>query len=106
MPSMRNALLALGLLHPSAPLQEAGASLQETPEPTWAQQHYSKREVRIPMRDGVALHAAVYSPDDTSRTYPILLTRTPYSVAPYGAAERERLGPNELFERAGYVFVY
>ncbi len=96
---MPNALLSVVLFLPPT-------SLQETPEPSWAQQHYSKHEVRIPMRDGVALHAAVYAPDDTSRTYPILLNRTPYSVAPYGAREREHLGPNELFERAGYIFVY
>ncbi len=82
------------------------ARAQEPAEPTWAQQNYSKREVRIPMRDGVALHAAVYAPDDASKSYPILLLRTPYSVAPYGEAERERLGTNELFERAGYIFVY
>lgn len=79
---------------------------QQGDEPSYAQQHYSKREVRIPMRDGVALHAAVYAPDDSSKEYPILLTRTPYSVAPYGEKERARLGPNELFERAGYIFVY
>ncbi|NOT32487.1 MAG: CocE/NonD family hydrolase [Planctomycetes bacterium] len=79
---------------------------QPEDEPSYAQQHYSKREVRIPMRDGVALHAAVYAPDDSSKEYPILLTRTPYSVAPYGEKERAHLGPNELFERAGYIFVY
>ena len=75
-------------------------------EPTYAQSHYSKREVRIPMRDGVTLFAAVYAPDDATQSYPILLDRTPYSVAPYGEGKRERLGPSELFERAGYVFVY
>jgi len=75
--------------------------------PTYAQAHYSKREVRIPMRDGVTLFAAVYAPDDASKSYPILLNRTPYSVAPYGEGkERERLGPSELFEKSGYVFVY
>src|SRR5438128_660258 len=44
---------------------------------------YTKYEHRIRMRDGAALFTAVYVPKDTSRTYPILLTRTPYSVAPY-----------------------
>jgi hypothetical protein len=82
------------------------ASTSTPEEPTWAQAHYSKREVKIPMRDGMLLHTAIYLPDDASRAYPILLARTPYSVAPYGAEERARLGPSELFERAGYVFVY
>ena len=46
--------------------------------------HYTKYEYRIPMRDGVQLFTAVYVPKDDSQTYPILLIRTPYSVAPYG----------------------
>lgn len=75
--------------------------------PTYAQEHYSKREVRIPMRDGVTLHAAIYTPDEPKGELPMLLNRTPYSVGPYGeGAERERLGPSELFEQAGYIFVY
>src|SRR5262249_31452535 len=82
------------------------AQAEPPPQPTWAQQHYAKHEVDIPMRDGVRLHAAIYSPEDASRSYPILLMRTPYSVAPYGEAKREHLGPSELFEHAGYVFVY
>src|SRR6266852_5218902 len=45
---------------------------------------YTKYEYRIPMRDGKKLFTAVYVPKDTSRKYPILMTRTPYSVAPYG----------------------
>ena len=49
--------------------------------------NYTKYEYRIPMRDGVRLFTAVYVPKDASpaKTYPIMLTRTPYSVAPYGS---------------------
>ncbi len=97
-------MIAASLLVVVLTLAQAAAPVQG--EPSYAQAHYSKREVRIPMRDGVTLHAAVYAPDDASRSYPILLDRTPYSVAPYGEGERERLGPSELFERAGYIFVY
>ncbi len=68
---------------------------------------YEKREVQIPMRDGVKLFAAIYSPKDRSKSYPILLNRTPYSVRPYGEDEyRSSLGPSEVFVREGYVFVY
>src|SRR5437588_1984619 len=68
---------------------------------------YEKKEYRIPMRDGVRLFTAVYTPDDTSQKYPILINRTPYSVAPYGsAAYRDLLGPSGAFEAAGYIFVY
>jgi len=59
------------------------------------------------MRDGVRLFTSVYVPKDTSQRYPILLTRTPYSVAPYGVDNyRERLGPSEHFEKEGFIFVY
>lgn len=68
---------------------------------------YTKAEHRIAMRDGTRLFTAVYLPKDSSRAYPILLTRTPYTVAPYGADKfRGKLGPSKLFEDAGYIFVY
>ncbi len=69
--------------------------------------NYEKREVRIPMRDGVHLFTAVYLPRDRSRSYPILLKRTPYGVGPYGEEGfPETLGPSEAATRAGYIFVY
>jgi putative CocE/NonD family hydrolase len=69
--------------------------------------HYTKYEYRIPMRDGVRLFASVYVPKDTSEKYPILMQRTPYSVAPYGVDNsRVRLGPSEAAEKEGFIFVY
>ena len=69
--------------------------------------NYTKREVMIPMRDGVKLFACIYEPKDTSRKYPIMFDRTPYSVAPYGPDRfKTSLGPDELFPREGYIFVY
>lgn len=69
--------------------------------------NYTKREVQIPMRDGVKLFAAIYEPKDKSQTYPILLNRTPYTVAPYGADKfKTSLGPSDLYAREGYIFVY
>ncbi len=68
---------------------------------------YTKYEYRIPMRDGKRLLTAVYAPKDQSQRYPILLTRTPYSVAPYGADQyKSDLGPSPLAGKAGYIFVY
>ncbi len=73
----------------------------------YARRNYVKREVRVPMRDGVKLFTAVYTPKDDSRRYPILLTRTPYSVAPYGEDHfPSALGPSPRFMRDGYIFVY
>jgi putative CocE/NonD family hydrolase len=59
------------------------------------------------MRDGVKLFTAVYAPRDTSIDYPIILNRTPYSVAPYGENNyRSVLGPSDFFTEEGYIFVY
>jgi putative CocE/NonD family hydrolase len=69
-------------------------------------EHYTKYEYRIPMRDGVHLFTSIYVPKDLSRSYPFLINRTPYSVAPYGVdLYRTRLGPSPDFEKAGYIFV-
>lgn len=66
--------------------------------------HYEKHEYRITMRDGVKLFTEVYVPRDNSEDHPILLSRTPYSVGPYGPdAYRDALYPGE-FARANYIF--
>ncbi len=52
----------------------------------WLAEHYTKYEHRIPMRDGVKLFTRVYVPKDDSQSWPILLTRTPYALKPYGTA--------------------
>lgn len=68
--------------------------------------NYTKQEVTIPMRDGVKLFTSIYVPKDTTKTYPILIQRTPYSCAPYGPdAYTSGIGPSEHFSRAGYIFV-
>src|SRR5262245_21951349 len=68
--------------------------------------HYTKQEHLIPMRDGVKLFTSIYIPQDTSRKYPLLMKRTPYSVAPYGADKyANALGPSDHFVKAGYIFV-
>ena len=59
------------------------------------------------MRDGVKLFTSVYVPKDLSQKYPIMLDRTPYSVAPYGLDNyRKELGPSEKFGKDGFIFVY
>lgn len=71
----------------------------------YIKKNYDKREVMIPMRDGVKLFTAIYEPKDKGK-YPILLNRTPYTVRPYGENEfRESLGPDRLFAKEGYIFV-
>ncbi len=69
--------------------------------------HYEKAEYMIPMRDGVKLFTIVYSPKDKTQKYPLLLYRTPYSVAPYGVNNfRKQLGPSQEFDHDGYIFVF
>jgi hypothetical protein len=71
--------------------------------------HYTKYEFRIPMRDGAKLFTALYVPKDASptRTYPFLMERTPYSVAPYGTDNYPKhLGPAPSFVADGFIFVY
>jgi predicted acyl esterase len=69
--------------------------------------HYTKSEVMIPMRDGLKLFACIYEPKDKKQKYPIMFDRTPYSVGPYGTDNyKASLGPDDLFAREGYIFVY
>lgn len=70
-------------------------------------ENYRKIEYNIPMRDGVTLFTAVYIPKDQSRKYPIMMDRTPYSIAPYGADKfKTELGPSSLFVHDKFIFVY
>jgi len=74
---------------------------------TYTLAHYTKYEYKIPMRDGVRLFASVYVPKESNQPYPIIMTRTPYNVAPYGIDNyRPQLGPSEAAEKEGFIFVY
>jgi len=83
---------------------------------TWSQEkkanyvadNYTKKEVRIKMRDGLELFTAIYSPKDTSKKYPIVMQRTPYACAPYGADKfpARSISPNETMMKEGYIVVY
>jgi putative CocE/NonD family hydrolase len=68
---------------------------------------YEKAEYQIPMRDGTRLSTAVFTPRDTTRRYPIMMTRTPYGIGPYGKTAFPRvLGPYGRFSDEGFIFVY
>ncbi|HWB78169.1 MAG TPA: CocE/NonD family hydrolase [Nannocystaceae bacterium] len=72
----------------------------------WVRTHYDEREVKIPMRDGVELYTAIYTPKQAKGPRPIMLNRTPYSVAPYGPEVRDGVGPSMELAEAGFIFVY
>lgn len=93
-------LLALALT-PSASVAQEPSTLE-----SYIRLHYTKQEHLIPMRDGVKLFTAIYLPRDTTTTYPFLIKRTPYSVAPYGLEKfPTSLGPSEHFAKSAYIFV-
>ncbi|MGJ8550381.1 CocE/NonD family hydrolase [Winogradskyella wichelsiae] len=76
-------------------------------ENTFAKDNYTKKEVMITMRDGIKLHTTIYSPKDTSKTYPMLMMRTPYSCKPYGEDQfKSKIGPNKYLMEEGNIMVY
>jgi hypothetical protein len=104
-PLSLSVLLSVGLGLGTLPLPAQQAKATEPAASVAAR--YTKREVLIPMRDGTKLFTAIYAPKDTSRAYPFLLQRTPYSVYPYGEqAFPEHLGPSARFQEEGFIFVY
>jgi putative CocE/NonD family hydrolase len=74
---------------------------------------YTKFEYRIPMRDGVKLFTVVYVPKDAGKTYPFLMSRTPYGSGVFDQGQSHygvdyypnSLGPSKEFEESGYIFV-
>ncbi|MFO0790676.1 MAG: CocE/NonD family hydrolase [Pirellulales bacterium] len=80
-------------------------SAAELADSAYLKEHYTKYEYEIPMRDGVHLLTAVYVPKDHTKQYPILLSRTPYSVRPYG--EDVNPTPHGLlanYAKEGFIF--
>ena len=74
---------------------------------TYVSDNYTKKEVDIVMRDGATLHTTIYSPKDTSKEYPIIMQRTPYSSQPYGEGKfKKQIGPNIHLMKEGNIIVY
>ena len=73
----------------------------------WIRDNYYKIERYIPMRDGVKLFTSAYIPKDTTEQHPILLTRTPYSCAPYGEDKWRDFYDRyyRYYLREGYIIV-
>lgn len=73
----------------------------------YVSENYTKKEVRIKMRDGAELFTSIYFPKDTSKKYPIIMQRTPYDCAPYGEDKFKRsIGPSETMMKEGYIVIY
>lgn len=67
---------------------------------------FGKREVMIPVRDGVKLHTEIYTPKDAREPLPILFERTPYGVSsPDQGMSGKLLRYQDMFAD-GYIFVF
>jgi uncharacterized protein len=100
----------------SAQTDKYPALPSETPakiEPVTDRFDYTKRDVMIPMRDGVKLHTVIIVPKG-AKSAPILLTRTPYDASALTShAQSSHLGPildgydnaTEVIVEGGYIRV-
>lgn len=73
----------------------------------WIVNNYTKKEVYIPMRDGVKLFTVIYAPKDNTEKHPVLITRTPYSCSPYGEGKFASFwySPRKYFLKENYIYV-
>ncbi len=62
----------------------SSALFAQKEDSAWFVNNYYKIERMVPMRDGVRLFTSFYIPKDSTEKHPFLMTRTPYSCAPYG----------------------
>ena len=86
---------------------ERTSSDKKTIKENYVANNYTKKEVAIVMRDGVKLHTTIYSPKDKTKTYPILMQRTPYGSAPYGDGKmKSMISPNIHLMKEGNIVVY
>jgi putative CocE/NonD family hydrolase len=107
-------LLVLASIHPLAaqkPAQKPATPTfaSETPAKFAPTQHgfdHVRREVGIPMRDGVKLHTVILVPNGARRA-PMLLTRTPYDADSLTTrTESSQLGPSLFgYDNAADVIV-
>jgi len=119
--ALRNSLLgALLFITPSNAQTSQPATYPEFPSETPAKLmpatggfDHERRDVMIPMRDGVKLHTVILVPKD-AKGAPILLTRTPYNATELTThAHSAHLGPNlygydnatDVIVEGGYIRV-
>jgi putative CocE/NonD family hydrolase len=85
------------------------ANAQNEQDSAWIRDNYTKKEVYIPMRDGVKLFTAVYIPKDATEKHPFIMSRTPYSCNPYGEDKFNRglwMRHLRYYARENYAIVF
>ena len=85
----------------------SSALFAQKEDSAWFVNNYYKIERMVPMRDGVRLFTSFYIPKDSLEKHPFLMTRTPYSCAPYG--ENKMMAAwnsyGMVYLRENYIFV-
>ena len=83
------------------------STVAQNADSAWFVNNYTKKEVYISMRDGVKLFTSFYLPKDSSEKHPFLITRTPYSCAPYGEDKFASIWGNYriTYAKENYIFV-
>jgi len=98
--------VVIRLLNPTALLLVLAshvAAQAPPPQPKYAQETFTRKEVMIPMRDGIRLQTVIFTPKQADTPLPILLRRTPY-----GVPETEEGFHSGIFDELiadGYIFV-
>lgn len=84
-----------------------GKLLAQNADSAWFVNNYTKIERLIPMRDGIKLFTSIYLPKDQREKHPVLMTRTPYSCAPYGEDKMLPVWKAYLmaYARENFIFV-
>ena len=82
-------------------------SFAQNADSSWFVNNYTKKEIYISMRDGIKLFTSFYIPKDNTEKHPFLITRTPYSCAPYGEDKFITLWNSYkmAYAKENYIFV-
>ena len=70
------------------------------------QRNFTRKEVKIPMRDGVKLYTDIYIPKKSREPLPFLITRTPYGSTNDENRNTAIEGAYKDFVKDGYIFVF
>jgi putative CocE/NonD family hydrolase len=109
--SFRTNAILLAIMTATAVQAQQGGDIPKTFTHPDTSYDYVKRDVMIPMRDGVGLHTVIVIPKG-AKDAPIILTRTPYNASRRAARNESphmlAMLPlaDEVFVAGGYIRVY
>src|SRR5690349_8785591 len=87
----------------SVALVLAARAFTAVDQPPSVADQFTDRDVMIPVRDGVRLHARIFTPKAAAGPLPIIMTRTPYGV---GNAANNFKTYLKALAGDGYIFVF